>query len=288
MADQYYKEIEETGEFVKVEKPVVELEPGDSVRRSEQINFYQKKLQQTEMQKDYGLFIWMLYNSEDGIFNNLTQSTITRLIYMSTFLGYDGYLVHDNYRTLKKEQLKSKIGVSDREFNSFWKEISIDNKIVYEENKRIFINKDVFMKGELPKKAIKNKDIIRLAVSGVRSLYENVDSIRSHKNLSYLFKIIPFVNKEWNIVCKNPKEKEREFIDYMTISEFCKAVGYDTSHARRLINALSLITFNGQPALIYVTLDFNINKSKIVMNPNLYWAGSDWSNVKYLSYWFNI
>lgn len=108
MADQYYKEIEETGEFVKVEKPVVELELGDSVRRSEQINFYQKKLQQTEMQKDYGLFIWMLYNSEDGIFNNLTQSTITRLIYMSTFLGHDGYLVHDNYRTLKKEQLKAK------------------------------------------------------------------------------------------------------------------------------------------------------------------------------------
>ena len=22
------------------------------------------------------------------------------------------------------------------------------------------------------------------------------------------------------------------------------------------------------------------------MNPNLYWAGTDWSNVKYLSYWF--
>ena len=72
------------------------------------------------------------------------------------------------------------------------------------------------------------------------------------------------------------------------IAEFCKAVGYNPAHARRLINTLSLITFNGQPALIYVTLDFNINKSKIVMNPNLYWAGSEWSNVKYLSYWFNI
>ena len=286
MADQYYKEIETTGEFVKVEKPVVELEPGDSVRRSGQVDYYQMKLQQIEAQKDYGPFTWMLYNCEDGLFKNLTQSTITRLIYISTFLGYDGYLVHDNYKTLKEEQLKKKIGVSDREFNSFWKEISIDNKIVYEDNKRIFINKDIFMKGELPKKVIKSKDVVRLAVGGVRALYENVDSVRSHKNLSYLFKIIPFVNKEWNIVCKNPKEKEREFIDYMTISEFCEAVGYSKSHARKLINTLSTITFNGQHALIYITMDFNIDKSKITMNPNLYWAGSDWNHVKYLAYWF--
>lgn len=286
MADQYYKEIETTGEFVKVEKPVVELEPGDSVRRSGQVDYYQMKLQQIEAQKDYGPFTWMLYNCEDGLFKNLTQSTITRLIYISTFLGYDGYLVHDNYKTLKKEQLKKKIGVSDREFNSFWKEISIDNKIVYEDNKRIFINKDIFMKGELPKKVIKSKDVVRLAVGGVRALYENVDSVRSHKNLSYLFKIIPFVNKEWNIVCKNPKEKEREFIDYMTVAEFCDAIGYNKSNARKLINSLSSITFNGEHALIYVTLDFNIEKSKITMNPNLYWAGTDWSNVKYLSYWF--
>ena len=83
-----------------------------------------------------------------------------------------------------------------------------------------------------------------------------------------------------------PKEKEREFIDYMTISEFCEAVGYSKSHARKLINTLSTITFNGQHALIYITMDFNIDKSKITMNPNLYWAGSDWNHVKYLAYWF--
>lgn len=142
------------------------------------------------------------------------------------------------------------------------------------------------MKGELPKKVMKSKDIIRLAVNGVRALYENVDSVRAHKNLSYLFKIIPFVNKEWNIVCKNPKEREREFIDYMTISEFCEVIGYSKSNARKLINTLSSITFNRQPALIYVTMDFNINKSKITMNPNLYWAGTNWNNVQYLAYWF--
>lgn len=286
MEDKYYKEIESTGEFVEVNN-VVELNPGDSVRRKEQEMYYQMKLQQTEAQKDYGPFTWMLYCGENGILNNLTQSTVTRLIYMATFLGYDGYLVHDNYKTLKKDQLKQKINVSDREFNSFWKEIAIDNDIVYEQNTRIFMNKNIFIKGELSKKVIKNKEIVRLAARGVRALYENVDSVRSHKNLSYLFKIIPFVNKEWNIVCKNPKEKERELIDYMTISEFCESIGYSKANARKLINMLSGITFNGQSALIYVTMDFNINKSKITMNPNLYWAGTDWNNVKYLSYWFN-
>ena len=267
-------------------QPIDYFYEGDSIRTKEQSDYYQMKLHQTEEQKDYGPFTWLLYNCGNEIFENLSQSTITRLIYMSTFLGYDGYLVHDNYKTLKKEQLKKKINVSEREFNSFWKEISVDNNIVSEGNSRIFMNKDIFIKGELPKRIIKSKDVVRLAAKGVRALYENVDSVRAHKNLSYLFKIIPFVNKEWNIVCKNPREKEREFIDYMTVAEFCDAIGYNKSNARKLINSLSSITFNGEHALIYVTLDFNIEKSKITMNPNLYWAGTDWSNVKYLSYWF--
>lgn len=113
------------------------------IKTKKQQDFYQMKLRQIEAQKDYGPFTWMLYNSEEGIFNNLTQSTITRLIYVSTFLGYDGYLVHDNYKTLKKDQLKEKVGVSDREFNSFWKEIAIDNKIIYEDNKRYFYERRI-------------------------------------------------------------------------------------------------------------------------------------------------
>ena len=260
---------------------------GDSIRTKEQTDFYQKKLNQTEAQKDYGPFTWMLYNSQDGILKNLTASTITRLIYMATFLGYDGYLVHDNYKTLTKEQLKKKINVSNREFNYFWKEVTIDNKIIYEDNTRVFIDKNYFMKGELSENIIKNNDIIRIAAKGVRSLYENVDTTRSHKSLSYLFKIIPFINKEWNIACKNVSEKERDFIDCMPISEFCNIVGYDKSKAKRLINTLSKITFNGEHALVYVTMDFKINEAKIVMNPNLYWAGSNWEHVKYLSGWFS-
>lgn len=83
-------------------------EEGDVTYTKKQRDFYFMKLQQTEAQKDYGPFVWMLYHSGEGIFDTLTQSTVTRLIYMSTFLGYDGYLVHDNYKTLTKEQLKKR------------------------------------------------------------------------------------------------------------------------------------------------------------------------------------
>lgn len=264
-----------------------QFEEGASIISKKQKDYYQMKLQQTEAQKDYGPFTWMLYNCGQEIFKDLTASTITRLMYMSTFLGYDGFLVYDNKKTLKKDALKKKLGVSNQEFSSFWKETAVDNNIVYEDNTRIYMNKKIFLKGVLPKEISKNHDVIKLAANGVRTLYENVDSVRSHKNLSYLFRMIPFLNKEWNILSKNPNEKEREFIEYMTMSEFCDEIGYNKSHARRLVNSLSGIRFGGQPALLYVTLDFAINKTKIVMNPNLLWAGTQWENVKYLSYWFN-
>lgn len=265
------------------------LDIGDSVRTKNQKDYYRMKQMQTEAQQDYGPFTWMLYNCEQEIFKNLTPSTITRLIYVSTFLGYNGFLVHDNGRTLKKDALKKKLGVSNQEFSSFWKKVSVNNNIIYkEEDSRIYMNKDIFIKGTLPKKVIKNKDIVRLAANGVRTLYENVDSVRAHKNLSYLFRMIPFLNKEWNILCKNPYETEREYIKYMTMGEFCDEIGYDRTNARRLINSLARIRFNGQPALLYVTLDFAVTETKIVMNPNLLWAGIQWDNVKYLSYWFNV
>ena len=277
---------DENGEIRFSYNDLIELEEGDTVRTKAQQDFYQMKLRQTESQKDYGPFTWMLYNCGNEIFSNLRASTLTRLIYISTFLGYNGYLVNDNYTILTKEKLKRKINISNTDFYDFWNEI-VSFNFIYEEDNKIIMNKNVFTKGELTKNIIKNYDVVRLAVNGVRALYENVDSVRSHKNLSYLFKIIPFVNKEWNIICKNPKEKNRELINYMSIPEFCVAIGYNKSNARKLINTLSMITFNGQPALIYITMDFKIEKAKIVINPNLYWAGTNWENVKYLSYWFN-
>ena len=71
---------------------------------------------------------------------------------------------------------------------------------------------------------------------------ENViDSIK--ENQGYLFKIIPWVNQEWNIVCWNPDEIERNKLQYMTMGDFAEKIGYERSNTKRLAKILSEVTF---------------------------------------------
>lgn len=282
MTDQYYKEIESTGEFVKVEKPVVELEPGDSVRRSGQVDYYQKKKIQTKIQKDYGPFIFLIYYPAEELNLNILSASLTRLIYLSTFLSFDGWLVTDDGFSIDKALCGEILKVSDDTFLNFWNEMIKENIFFYN-NGRIYLNKNILKRGDLPK----NTNAIRLNCETVRYLYEHCQSVSGHKNLSYIFKIIPWVNRTWNIICWNPEEKERGFIEYMKLGDFAEKVGYDRTHAKRLANALSKVKFKkrgeyrDKRAFLYVIDDgFKPDEWIIVMNPLVYYGGDNYKCIK--------
>lgn len=108
-----------TGELFSIDGTAVLLNEGDRVSSKKQVDYYYMKLHQTEQQKDYGPFTWMLYNCGQNILPGLTQPTITRLIYTSTYLGYDGFLVTDNGKTMTKAMLKRKLGIGKMNFSTF-------------------------------------------------------------------------------------------------------------------------------------------------------------------------
>ena len=56
--------------------------------------------------------------------------------------------------------------------------------------------------------------------------------------------MMPYVNVQWNIVCHNPLEDHLEMIEPMTLGEFCDVIGYDRTHAQRLLDNYRKITFN--------------------------------------------
>lgn len=67
----------------------------------------------------------------------------------------------------------------------------------------------------------------------MRKLYIMVQPSQ-HKHLGYLFKMLPYVNLEYNVLCHNPLESNLDDIQLMTVSEFCGAIGYDISNWHRL------------------------------------------------------
>ena len=260
---------------------IANLYLGDSIRRKEQDDYYRFRAHQTEMQKDYGPFTWLLYTTKEDLDFNISDANLTRLIYLSTFLHYKGYLVDKHGNSISKGICKEMLGLSEYTFCIFWNEM-IDNYILTYDNQRIFLNKNIFKKGKLKK----DEQAIRLNCATIQYLYEHCQSVNGHKKLSYIFKIIPWINLEWNIVCWNPEEKERKFIDYMTLGDFAEKVGYERKNAKRLAKDLSDVKFKKpkeyehKHAFLYVINEcFNPEKWVIVMNPMVYYGGTDYKKV---------
>ena len=267
----------------------------DYLKRKEE---YEEKEAFRKMELDeLGSFIWSTYHlMQITTPKEIKQSNITRLMYIATYLDYDGFLVEDDLFSKRKPLTNSKIrelmNLSKGAFSNFYNQVLLNTKIFQIKDGKYKINKELFSRGTLnsfniAKMSKENEYIMRIYINGVREMYSKATP-SSHKTLSYLFQIIPYVNRQYNIVCYNPLETDLKLIKPMTLGEFCKIIGYDESHSNRLFSILfepMFSTSSGtiQPAVRYVTTKSSSKKTyNIFINPRVYYAGDDWKSVEIL------
>ena len=285
----------ETGEAISATGEVLYVQTEDERRKTKEFfnNKNKKDFELSEINeqyKEYGNFVWNIYSINQKSFPQLKPSNITRLMFLSTYITYDGYLMYNKKTTMNKSNMFDILRLSDREFRAFYKDM-VDNSILYEKDDKIYINAELFGKGKLNKKYItkfasQEKYITRLYIDGVRSLYEK-STPRSHKTLSYLFQVLPYVNRQYNIVCFNPLEEHLEDIQGMSLGQFCETIGYSSHNSTQLFKYLFEPQFiiDGQvkTAMRYV-VDKSLAKETYSMyiNPRVYYAGNMWERVEVL------
>lgn len=235
-------------------------------------------------------FIWEIYELSTLQTPTLSPANVTRMIYLSTFLHYDGFLAHSNGVGITMKSLPQLLKLSDRQFRNFWQELSTE-KIFREQDGLVYVNANYFCRGRMRSKDVATmvmdgKYMTRLFIDGVRQLYEAATP-RSHKTLSYIFQILPFVNREHNIVCHNPLEEDPDKIEPMTLGEFCDVVNYDRHNAARLCKALMSPTFtvgNREQHAVRCVLTKSMSREEynIFINPRVYYAGTDYRKVETL------
>lgn len=241
--------------------------------------------------EEYGNFIWSVYGMNELLFPELKPSTITRLIYLSTFLNYDGQLMKNSKNIMTKESLFNVLNLSRKETDRFYNEV-IKNNILICENDGLFLNTDIFGKGKLTDSKVgvmaeKNKYITRLYINGVRELYSK-STPRSHKTLSYLFQVLPYVNREYNIVSHNPLETNLKEIKSMSLGEFCETIGYEKSNSTRLFKILFEPQFDVGGGEIKTAMRYVVDKGlsketySMFINPRVFYAGNKWKEVEIL------
>ena len=257
----------DTGEMIEDGYSIVSLE--DKVKK-------QEKKRIREQYQGYGRFYWILYHIGhellDGIIND---ATLTRYIYLCTYIGYDNKLQWKQKHYIYKTDISDILKLSSSAAYTFLSECRENNLLTINKDNTITITHNIY-RGKLKK--VKNYDTCRIYINTVRKLYESC-SPREHKTLSYLFALLPYVNVEYNILCTNPLEKDIDHIQPLLLDKLCQLVGYDPNNARKLKNILLDIEVDGIPAVKLVVDKY---KQLIYVNPHIYYAGNQHDKIMIL------
>lgn len=239
------------------------------------------KFQGAEIQKQYkkyGSFVWFLYNAGQVLDLGIQPDELTKLIYISTYMGYNNRLMVSEDESMTKKQMREILRVSEDTFRKFYTSLTNTGILSEDMDKCLYLNTSIFKRGAI--KDVKDIDCnrTRVYIKSIRSLYTQA-KISEHKLLSYLFQAIPFVNVNYNILCFNPLENDLQKVKPMIMKDFCVIIGYSQDNDRRLKTKLKGLRLQQLPVFSFVD---NADGLFCYINPNVYYAGNKWEEVRVL------
>lgn len=218
-------------------------------------------------------------------YKDISPQSAGRLMFLSTFLGYNSNVLSKTQKTkMKKEDLPQIMRLPKTTFSNFWEDV-YGKYLIENEDGTIVLSCNHFLRGKIPTQQIGLEWQI-LFVRSMQELYAKTPTT-SHRYLGFAFQMLPFLNKEYNILCHNPDEETLENIQPMTLDEFCLECGYTNTEQRaRLIKKYSQLRFevdgHTEAFCSFVSSLNNIGDAKIYINPNILYKGTRWNEVKIL------
>lgn len=285
----------ETGEIHPIQEGSRIITPAEIARNKKYTEYVTEQNINNLTYKPYGNFVWSKYQLTKPYAEKLSGATITRLMFLATYMDYEGMLIEDselgrgNAKTyLTKNDILKKLNIRKSAFYAFWAELE-DNNLITEHDGKYSLVSELFEIGALKKDKLSamaknDRYITRLYRNAIREMY-NKSKVSAHKTLSYIFKMIPFVNRKYNVLCFNPLEEDFDKIQYMTVSDFCEQIGYNRSNATKLFHELYKPTFMTEKgerfAVRYVSgKDLRKGSFYIFVSPYVYYAKSEYARCK--------
>ncbi len=238
-------------------------------RKEEEI----KKERRRSTNKPLGDFFFVPAKEQ---FADVAPETVTRLVYLNTFRLHGDMLMKTQRTPMKRKDLAEVLNVSKATASRFLKEVT-PRYLTENDNGLLFANNDIFRKGK-----IKKLQYRKFHVNGIRKLYEEAKR-NNHRQIGYLFKLLPYINIEYNLLCYNPKETDIKRLELMSIVEFCKLIGYNIVHLNDLMYIYRNIWFTvNDRTERFCTITYDgtrNNNAKICINPRVIYCGSNYKKV---------
>ena len=228
---------------------------------------------------DNGGYVFALFKSDlihigDGD-NALTSADMARLLYLGTYIGWsDGKLRSDNGKVVyTKKHLSQLLGLSRNKAHDLYVKLIATGVLLEDEQGALYISPRYFYRGKDIIKKIHEEDVryTRVFIETVRQLYQVYGKSKSASRLGVLYRILPYINFAYNIVCHNPRESDFEKLQAIPVSDLATILGY--AQVRELTNTITILkTTTGQPLFCY--FGSSRNRQGLIVNPYTIYAGN--------------
>lgn len=218
--------------------------------------------------------------------NNLD---IIRMIVLASYLTFGGKCFDKNNNRIKKSSLKNIWDTSSRNSINLTYIKLLEAEYIYEEEGYIMINEELFVKGKIDnwkqlKKVDNNFTYTRLFSDNIQDMYYSSKETE-RKRLANFFKILPFINFKYNVLCNNPSEVDETKIQLLNWKELALLCSIDEKNATRLRTDLMKLKIYGHE----VIGQFITGSGKaICINPKVFYGGHDIKEVQHLYSMFRM
>lgn len=165
-------------------------------------------------------FILLMCDAQKPLFPELKNSYLAFLLYLSTYINYDGFLSNRKKIPLTKKNIAELLGISYAEFLKFLK-VAFDNGFAYEKDEKIYLNSIYFCKGKMP---LRSGCIFKLFISNMRDAYMNPDN--NHKIIGGILRLIPYMDIKSEALVKVKNGDTYDHHKYLTLSDMVNIAGY--------------------------------------------------------------
>lgn len=274
------------GKAVKLKKPLT----------AKQKAFINKQSDFKSHCNSLGGFIHMIYAKNEILFNdlNIDKANISRIIYLATYMDYtqkglvviqpkskDGKFLP--IEPMTKKVMQTTLNLGDTAFKKFLKDMK-DNSLIYEVDKKYYINTDYFIKGEVENMDKAKQNYCRLFIDTIRSIYESCKA-KEHKTLATVYQLIPFVHYSNNMICNTPNELESNSKP-MSLKEIGALLNLEDSkgNLRKLVKELESIKVfvKDKEYKLFAYIYMN-DKDFFFINPYIVYSGNDINKLRWVA-----
>ena len=230
---------------------------------------------------DFGDFTWFRYANERNDLDGLDDSDVARLMVLATKTDYYKTIVFGKedgrYIYARWDTIGDILNICDSESWNFRK--ATDGRFIKEDKDgNLILVAKCFKRGRLSGSWVasaheRNGSLTRMYAPGVMALYR-ATSGHQKSLLCYMYKLLPYVSVEHNILCWNPKETDINNVNPLSVEDVCDLVGYSKTNARRFKKILTGPEFSIRKRTEHAFVYIGYGKERFCLNPHIFFAGS--------------